>query len=271
MSTARSPLAALPVWWELIRISMRRVMAYRLGMLVWPASMVVQLYLLRVVWEAVYGGRESVDGVSDQTLLVFLTISRIHALFLPFGVAYQIQERVTTGRVANDLVRPVGFLSQMVATTTGFVLGTAPLLVVVIPLALLVGSLDMPALENLPLYVVSLVLGYVVNMLIWMLVGMLAFWMMSSNGVRAMLMIASDFLAGTLVPIWFLPDALRTVLQLLPFQAGAFLPASIFAGQVTGADVLRPFLVQVVWIVVLLALVRLVWARAQHKIVVQGG
>jgi ABC-type uncharacterized transport system permease subunit len=264
-------LAALPVWWELIRISMRAMMAYRLGMLIWPISLMVQLYLLRVVWEAVYGGRESVGGVTDRTLLVFLTISAIHRLFIPTGIAYEIQERVTTGRVANDLVRPVGFLSQMVATTTGFVFGRAPLLVVVIPAVLLVGSLDVPTPENLPLYAVSLVLGYVVNMLIWMLVGMLAFWMMSSNGVRALLGIASDFLAGTLVPLWFMPDALRTALQLLPFQAGAFLPASIFAGQVTGADVLRPFLVQGVWIVVLVGLVRIVWARAQRKIVVQGG
>ncbi len=271
MSASRSPLAALPVWWELIRISMRQVMAYRLGMLVWPISLIVQLYLLRVVWEAIYGGRESVGGVSDRTLLVFLTISAIHRLFIPYSLAHIIQERVTTGRVASDLIRPVGFLPQMVATTTGFVFGMAPLLIVVIPAVLLIGSLDMPAPENLPLYAVSLILGYVVNILIWMLVGMLAFWMMNSNGVRAMLSVASDFLAGTLVPIWFLPDALRTVLQLLPFQAGAFLPASIFAGQVTGADVLRPFLVQAVWIVVLLALVRVVWARAQRKIVVQGG
>lgn len=240
-------------------------------MLVWVISSAVQLYLLRVVWEAVYGERESVDGVTAQILLVFLTISAIHRLFVPYGIAYTIQERVTTGRVANDLIRPVGFLPQMVAITTGFILGAAPLLLAIVPAALLVGSLRVPAPENLPFYVVSLLLGFAVNVLIWMLVGMLSFWMMYSNGIRAMLSVANDFLAGALVPLWFMPDGLRTVLQLLPFQAGAFLPASIFAGQVTGLAVVRPFLVQTVWIVVLVACARIVWGRAQHKIVVQGG
>lgn len=260
-----------PAWWELIRISARRVLVFRFQMLFWPLMLMVQLYLLRAVWSAVYAGRESVDGVSAQTLLVFLTISAIQRFFMPNAIAYTIQERVTTGRVATDLTRPFGFLKQMVAVQSGMILGFLPLLLAVVPAALLVGSLRMPTVENLPLYGISLVLAYIVNLLIWMLVGMLAFWMMSSNGVRAMLSVASDFLGGTLVPLWFLPEALRTMLELLPFQAGAFLPASIFAGQVTGMAVVRPFLVQVVWIAVLLACVRIVWSRAQRKLVIQGG
>ncbi len=261
-----------PAWWELIRISARRVLVFRFQIVVWPLRLMVQLYLLRVVWEAVYDGREAVDGVSGRTLLVFLTISAIQRFFMPFGIAYTIQERVTTGRVATDLLRPFGFLKQMVAVQTGMILGFLPiLLLVLIPAALLVGSLRVPAVENLLLYGISLVLAYVVNLLIWMLVGMLAFWMMNSNGVRVMLYIASDFLAGTLVPLWFMPDALRTTLELLPFQAGAFLPASIFAGQVTAMAVVRPFLVQTVWIGILLACLRIVWSRAQRKLVVQGG
>lgn len=260
-----------PAWWELIRISARRVQVFRFNLLFWVLSLMVQLYLLRVVWAAVYAGRDTVDGVSAQTLLVFLTISAIHRLYLPNVIAYTIQERITTGRVATDLIRPFGFLKQMVAVQSGMIIGFLPLLLAIIPAALLVGSLRVPAVENLPLYLISLILAYVVNVLIWMLVGMLAFWMMSSNGIRAMLSIASDFLGGTLVPLWFMPDALRTTLELLPFQAGAFLPASIFAGQVSGMAVVRPFLVQVVWIAVLVACVRVVWSRAQRKLVVQGG
>lgn len=164
-------ILAFPAWWELVRISVRQTQAYRFQMLVWVLSLMVQLYLLRVVWEAIYAGRETVADVSGQTLLVSLTISAIHRLFVPIGIAYTIQERITTGRVANDLIRPVGFLPQMVAVTSGFVLGTVPLLLAVIPAALLVGSLRVPVVENLPLYLVSLALAFVVNILIWMLVG----------------------------------------------------------------------------------------------------
>ena len=51
----------------------------------------------------------------------------------------------------------------------------------------------------------------------------------------------------------------------------AFLPASIFSGQVRGSEVIRPLAIQVVWIVLLAVIVQLVWQRAQRKLVIQGG
>jgi len=61
------------------------------------------------------------------------------------------------------------------------------------------------------------------------------------------------------------------VLEWLPFQAVTFLPASIFAGETTGSAIVRPLAVQAVWIGILLVLIRLMWNRAQRKLVIQGG
>ena len=68
-----------------------------------------------------------------------------------------------------------------------------------------------------------------------------------------------------------MPDGLRFAMTLLPFQATNFLPASIYSGQVAGRDTLIPIAQQLVWLVLLSLTARLMWARAQHKIVVQGG
>lgn len=260
-----------PAWRELIRISARQFQVYRFRLVSWLMILMFQLYLLRVVWTAVYDGRASVEGIPAETLLVYLTISSLHRFFLPSAIAFNIEERIITGRVASDLIRPFGFMRQMIAIQIGSLAGSVPLLVVVVPIAMLVGSLSLPSLANLSIYLLSLALAFVVNVLIWMLVGMLGFWMTNVSGVRAMMSISSDFLAGALVPLWFMPDALRTTLELLPFQAVMFLPASIFAGQVTGWDVIRPLTVQIIWIGVLLVLAKAMWIRAQGKLVVQGG
>jgi ABC-2 type transport system permease protein len=237
----------------------------------WLLTLMIQLYLLRVVWSAVYDGRESVDGIPADTLLVYLTISSLHRFFLPNSIAFEIEERINTGRVATDLIRPFGFMHQMIAIQAGSLAGSLPLLVVVVPVAMLVGSLTLPSPSNLLVYLLSLALAFVVNVVIWMLVGMLGFWMMNVSGVCAMLSISSDFLAGALVPLWFMPETLRTVVEWLPFQATMFLPASIFAGQVSGSDVIQPLIVQVVWIGVLIVIANAVWIRAQRKLVIQGG
>jgi len=260
-----------PAWQELIRISARNFQAYRFRLMGWMVTLMIQLYLLRVVWSAVYDGRESVDGIAGDTLLVYLTISTLHRFFLPNSIAFEIEQRISSGRVANDLIRPFGFLKQMVAIQIGNVAGSALLLAVIVPLAMVVGSLRLPSVENGLVYALSLVLAYVVNVLIFMLVGLLGFWLVNIGGLRAMISISSDFLAGALVPLWFMPDELRTVVEWLPFQAVMFLPGSIFAGQVTGSDVIRSLIVQVVWIVVLAGIANVVWKRAQRKLVIQGG
>jgi ABC-type uncharacterized transport system permease subunit len=260
-----------PAWWEFIRNSIRQMQIYRFQYLTYQVTILIQLFLLRTIWTAVYDGRDTVDGISSQTLLVFITISSLQGLLGPYFVAYAIQIRVETGQVANDLIRPFGFLSQIIATQCGRTIGRLPILIFAVPAVMIVGSLRMPEVANIAPYFLCLLLAYVVNMLTWLLVGLLSFWMMHVNGVRAMLGISSEFLAGAMVPLWFMPDTLRTALEFLPFQAGVFLPSAIFAGQITGSDLIRPFVVQIIWIVLLSLVVRVVWRKAQRRIVVQGG
>jgi ABC-type uncharacterized transport system permease subunit len=136
---------------------------------------------------------------------------------------------------------------------------------------MLVGSLQLPTLAGGAIYLVSLTLAFTVSLLLWMIVGMSGFWLLNIGGLRNMIHIAGDFLAGALVPLWFMPDAMRAVVEFLPFQAMSFLPASIFSGQVSGSDVIQPITVQVIWVILLAVAAQLVWKRAQRKLVIQGG
>lgn len=260
-----------PVWWEMIRVSARRVQVYRTSMVFWLIRSMLELFLIRIVWSAVYGDRESVDGITDNTLLIYLTISAVQVYILPDVIAFEVGERIETGQVATDLIRPFSFIKQMLAIQLGSTLGIAPVLILVVPAAMLVGSLELPSFANGIAYVVSFGLAYLVSSLTWLLVGLGGFWLINIGGLRALLSVASGFLSGALIPVWFMPDALRITVQLLPFQATTFLPASIFAGEVTGTDLVGPLLVQGAWIAILTLLIARVWAGAQRKLVIQGG
>lgn len=260
-----------PVWWEMIRVSAYSVRVYRVGMLFWLLSVMMQLFLLRTVWAAVYGDREELDGITAHTLLVYITISALHTYVLDNGLAHVMEDRISTGRVATDIVRPFGFMKQMVAMQAGFTIGFLPVYLLAVPVAMVIGSLRMPEPRALPVYLLSLVLAYVVNTLIWLILGLAGFWLINAGGLRGLMVMTSGLLSGALVPLWFLPDALRAVIQFLPFQAVTFLPASIFVGEVQGSEAVRPLLVQVVWIGILLWGAVLAWGRAQRKLVIQGG
>src|SRR5688500_3974537 len=104
----------------MIRVSAYSVRGYRVGMLFWLLSVMMQLFLLRTVWAAVYGEREELDGITAHTLLVYISVSALHTCVLDNGVAHVMEDRISTGRVATDIVRPFGFMKQMVAMQAGF-------------------------------------------------------------------------------------------------------------------------------------------------------
>ena len=265
------PFRLNPAWLEIARISARSVSAYRFGYLTSLLSLALQLFMLRAVWMAIYDGRDALNGIPAETQVIFISIALLQRLLLQMFIDWTIQGQVTSGKVALDLIRPLGFVQQMIARQAGRTFGHLPFVLIMIPVALIIGSLRMPDPANILPYLGSLVLAYGVSLLTFLLVGMMAFWIMHVNAIRVILHLLTDFLGGVMVPLWFMPDALRFVLELLPFQAILFLPASIYAGQVTGTDLVKPFAVQLVWIGLLSLVVRMVWRRAQHRIVVQGG
>lgn len=266
-----SPFRINSAWLEVARISARTVSAYRFGYLTSLLSLALQLFMLRAVWMAIYDGRDAVNGIPAETQIVFISIAMLQRLLLQMFIDWTIQGQVTSGQVALDLIRPLGFIQQMIARQAGRTFGHIPFVLIMIPFALVIGSLRMPEMSNLLPYVASLILAYGVSLLTFLLVGMMAFWIMHVNAIRVMLHLLTDFLGGVMVPLWFMPDALRFVLQLLPFQAILFLPASIYAGEVTGAALVQPFAVQLAWIGLLWLVVGVVWRKAQQRIVILGG
>ncbi len=256
---------------DIFRMGVREIYAYRIWLYLGAFQALLQLVLLRAVWQAVYGEQASVGGVPIETMITYLTIVGLLEHITRIDIANEIHERIDQGRVAVDMVRPVGFVRQMVSLNLGQSAGTCMSLVVVIPGMLVIGSLSPPSSGALLAFLLSLVMAYVVSMLIWLLVGLSGFWLIDVSGMRAVIWVIGGFLAGSLIPVWFMPGPLRTVVEVLPFQATAFLPASIYVEESQGWDMWRALGVQLFWIVALWAASALTWRRAQSRIVVQGG
>jgi ABC-type uncharacterized transport system permease subunit len=150
--------------------------------------------------------------------------------------------------------------------------GTLPFLIVVLPLAMLVGGLQPPASPGAGvLYLGSLALAFAINTLLDLLLGLTVFWTLELEGFQTIFWFVKKFFAGALVPLWFFPPTLHAIANVLPFQAIAFVPVAIYLGKVEGPAVLTALGLQLSWIVALGALARFVWHRAVRRVVVQGG
>ena len=262
----------LPAYWQLALMWPQMAYAYRFNILFWLLSTVLQIYLLRVVWTAVYAGRGAVEGVELERLIAYLTLANLQ-LWITYPVVSEfLQERIREGKIAIDLARPVPLLGQLLAQQLGTSAGLLPFLALAFPLAFLLGNLAPPSSTGAALrYLLSFGLAYLIVTEINILLGLLAFWTMETWAFVAIYRFVNQFFAGALVPLWLFPPALRVVAELLPFQTQAHIPLSIYLGQLDGADALGGLLVQLVWAVVLYVLAQLVWSQAMRKVVVQGG
>jgi ABC-type uncharacterized transport system permease subunit len=268
----RELAARLPAYAKVTTLTTQRIFAYRLNIGFELVGLLLQIFLLKVVWTAIYADRGSVDGVDLGTLLTYLTIAQLQIWVVWPETTWFLQNKIREGKIALDLARPIGLIPQLIGHQVGSTLVFLPIAILVLPVAFFVGVLGPPAsIQAGLLYVVSVILAYGVVTWIGLLMGMVAFWLLEIGGIEAIYRFSNMFFAGALVPLWLFPEPLRTVAGLLPFQTQANIPVSIYIGRLVGADALSGLAIQAAWLVILGLLVRFIWSRAMRKVVVQGG
>ena len=198
------------------------------------------------------------------------------ALFMMWFWENDIAEAVTGGGIAYEMVRPVDLynrcLCQIAANRSArALLRCAPILVVasIAPEPYRMGL--PPNIVQLFLFLLSALLSLGVVASFSMLVYISLFYTLSPMGIRMIVVVLSDFLAGATVPLPFFPEPIRSVVELLPFAAMQNMPLRIYSGNITGANSLIGIALQVFWLAALLAAGRVAMGRALKKAIVQGG
>jgi ABC-type uncharacterized transport system permease subunit len=270
---SRSPLRDVPAYRQIMKSRLKTAATYRQNVFFLLLIVIVQIFILRKVWTALYQGHTVVDGLTLHALLVYLTIANLQNwVFQDPTVSMYMYERIREGQVAFDLVRPVGFVPQMFAHLAGSSISTAIFALAALPFVALAGVLGAPASAHaLGLYLVSFVLGYIITTLLTLMVGMIAFWTMEISGLTMLYYLVNQFFAGALVPVSVFPGPLRIVAELLPFQATTYAPVAIYVGRLNGAGALKAIAIQAVWVMLLALAARAMWHRALRRVVVQGG
>jgi ABC-2 type transport system permease protein len=262
----------LPAYLQIAALWPKMAFTYRVDLAFWVFSILLKIYLLKVIWTAVYAGRGVAEGVELRQVIAFITLAQLQTWVMFPRIAEYIQERVYDGKIALDLARPVPFLGQLLAHQLGSTASYLPFVLLAVPFAFVFGGFVPPASWSAGLlYLLSLALGYLVATLLGMLIGLVSFWTLQTWGAIAIYDYTNQFFTGALVPLWFFPAWLRQVADLLPFQAQAFIPISIYLGQVPARDIPAALGIQVGWVVVLFALAWAVWQRAMRRVIIQGG
>lgn len=186
----------------------------------------------------------------------------------------EFADRIRSGDVVADLLRPVDIVAQQLATDlgrAGFAVTTrfvAPMVV-----GALVFDLYTPRRwVTYPIFALSVLLAVVVCFACRFVVNASTYWLLDSRGPQLGWLALSSVGSGLYFPLRFLPPALATTLYLAtPLPSLIQVPVDLLTERVTGAGAAVLLLVQAGWAAAMLWVCRLVQRRGERRLVVQGG
>lgn len=255
-----------------IRIGWQTPWAYRGSALLTMVILAAQIALYTVVWRAIYRGHPgTVHGTDVAVAVGYVILGLTLASVLDLWPGQSISTRVREGLIGVDLLRPIGLLTQTLATQVGNVAANIPRILIGLGMGFALGGL-LPAHDAgaAAAFVVSLTLAFAVSQLITLLMALTSFWTLEVGGTTMLFGVVRTFLSGAIIPLWFMPGWLQTIAEVLPFQAATYTPLSIYFGRPSGG-IAAALGVQAIWVVVLFGICTWVWSRAQRRVVVQGG
>jgi ABC-2 type transport system permease protein len=260
----------LACYLRLIRAGFRRYSTYRQAVVAGLATNVVFGFMRCAVLLTVFAGSAQVAGYDPSRTVTYVWIGQgLLAVVLLWGNT-DFGERVRSGDIAVDLLRPVDLQAALLAEDLGrasFALltrFTGPLLV-----GLAFFDLTLPcSVLRWAAFGLSVLLAVLVSFAIRFLLNLVAFWLLDWRGVLSLYVAIGGVLSGLVIPIAFFPIWARTAIWATPFPAVLQAPIDIAIGR--GA---APLLLahQLIWAVALLAVGRVVLARAVRTLVIQGG
>ncbi|TCS37589.1 ABC transporter permease [Reinekea marinisedimentorum] len=241
---------------------------YVLGLL----NTCIQLFIACLIWQTLYGGNASVEGISLPMVITTIVIGQglSNAYFINDQA---VSKLIKDGSISFTLLKPVSFRLQLLAEALGEI--TFRILSNFLP-AVIIFSLAtdvLPPAGVLPflLFLISISLGFGVLWMLSSIVQFLSFWVMNVWSLSTIKNVLITVLSGAVIPIWFLPEKIASFVSYTPFGAIYFIPTRLYLGDIPPAEAGIYFTQQLLWIIAMLGISHLLWSMGKQRIVVQGG
>ena len=197
-------------------------------------------------------------------------------LFMIWSMENELFDLIHQGSIAYELVRPMDlydfwFIRSMAVRLANTVLRCFPLFLIAsvlpFPYSLVLPTAPLPLL----IFLLSLLLAWINVVAFCMLIYISAFYTLSAMGIRMIAVTMVEFLSGALIPLPFLPDSIRFLIEWLPFASMQNAPLRIVIGEILQTEWLNILGLQLFWAVILILLGKKMMKKALDRIVIQGG
>lgn len=259
---------------KFVSISFQKQITYRFDYFVGILNGFLYVFIFTSLWKALYSQFDTTEH-NGFTLRAIITYA---VMVLAIRISFTMDDsiiygKVQDGSIAMELIRPTSFFFMNLAENIGHSL--FHILARTIPVVIISAFLFDIYVPFEPLrilaFLLSAVIGYLLISMLNFTVGLLAFWFMEIFPFLLFKYALFTFFAGGIVPIDFFPEALKPLVNFLPFQYMLYYPTVILIGQVPLTEVQPIIITQLIWALIMGVICQFMWNAGKKKLIIQGG
>ena len=250
----------------LIKIGIKKGLASKYALIFWLFSSLISLTVQYFLWQAVLTGKP--NGEFKQTISYLVLMQLLTVLFPK--TSYDVNDKVRSGDIALDLLKPVAIATQLLWESIGYsvvkfaVIGTVDLLVCLWILNFQI------AVSTILMVLVTTTLAYLLYFELELLLGTFSFYTYSIWGISTFKEAILLVLAGNMFPANFYPAIIKKLASFLPFQY-SFGAVGMLAQKPSWSLFIQVVLIQLFYIILFNVLFKFLFKRSVVSTVIQGG
>lgn len=227
----------------IVRVSFRSKAVHFWAHLVGNFFLAVVMFVFVQLWRTVFSGAGvgSLNGFTLAEVIWYLAVAQSLGGTLS-RLADDIDKEIKDGTLTYRLLRPVSYIHYHLATYLGNQVPTMALnsLIAMTVAYTAVGAIHI-GVKNLAAFLVTWVMGLLLNFFLVMSVGLVGFWVEDTRPYSFLYSRLLMILGGMLIPLDMLPGVVRAVADSLPLRLIVYTPARLFV------DYNKDVLVHTLW------------------------
>jgi ABC-2 type transport system permease protein len=228
-----------------------------------------------ILWGAAYAGQSDIGGFNlNETLTYFVVILVMQFFIGAFNEDYQISEDIRNGLINQFLLKPINYYLYRfsIFVAARLVSGLLVLLPLILALPLIKDHIVLPdETWRLVLGLPAMIMAALIQFTIAYIFGLLTFWFLEIQSFIILSLAIETILGGQMFPLDLMPAWFFRISQWLPYYYQMYFPTAIFTGRLDEASAVNGLAIQTFWVVVLLGLAQLLWARGLRRHTAVGG
>lgn len=254
-----------------INIFMKNQMQNKSFIILDSINMFIRCFVVFLLYKYVFELSEgSINGTEYQTVVWSMFIYFCIMTFNFRKIVNLMQGDITSGNVEMFMNKPINYLFLCFYKIIGK--GLFSFLVISgigsILMCIFVG-LPSTSLYFIPLLFITLILGLVLALIMYSIIGLLAFFM---QDVRPIYWITDKMimiLGGSYLPIALFPNFMKVIAYISPFGAINFASSTVYDYSLINYGSLIG--IQIIWILAFTAILNILFSKAKENAMVNGG